>query len=178
MKIKKNSELTKVNKSVRILQSGKHTPEGHNNTSHNSSNRPLGRDPPHTNFPWTFPSLWVLKASVPMSHKNHFGMHPVTMEQPQNKLITLPSNCGQYCAKPYMFSCPPVIYFSTLYSEASNNYQFHLYPRFPKPFFSETTPIKFLCSTLLAWIPEATHLTPQTLHFLPRSVNTLQSISN
>jgi hypothetical protein len=64
------------------------------------------------------------------------------------------------------------------YSEASNIHQFHLHPHFPKPFFSEPTPIKSLCSTHPAWTPATTPLTPQALHFLPRSVNTLQSVSN
>lgn len=86
--------------------------------------------------------------------------------------------CSQYCGKtPYAFLSSSFLFLYTN-SETSNNYQFHLYPHFPKPFFSEPTPIKSLCSTLLAWIPEATHLTLQVLHFLPRSVNTLQSISN
>jgi len=103
----------------------------------------------------------------------------VTTEQPQKKLITLQSNCSQYSAKLHTFSCPPVFDFSTLYSEASNTYQFHLLPHLSKPFFSAPTPIKYLhCSTLLAWIPEATQFTPQALHFLPCYVNTLQSISS
>jgi len=99
--------------------------------------------------------------------QKHFGMHPVTMEQPQKKLITLQSNCNQYSVKLHTFSCPPVFDFSTLYSEACNSYQFYLHPNFPKSFLSVPTPIKSLCCTLLAWIPEATHFTPPALHFPP-----------
>ena len=109
--------------------------------------------------------------------KIRFWKHPVTMEQPQNKPTTLQSNCSQYSAKLNTFSRPPDFNFSTLYSEATNNYQFHLHPYFPKPFFSVPTTIKSLCCTLEAWIPEESCLTPQALHFLPHSVNTLQSIS-
>jgi len=97
----------------------------------------------------------------------------VHMELPQNKLIILQSNCGQYYAKPCTFSCPQVFDFSTLYSEASNNYQFTIYTHIsPKPFFSVPTPNKSPCSTILAWIPEATHLTKQ-VYFLQHYVNTL-----
>jgi hypothetical protein len=135
-------------------------------------------DPNHTDLPWKFPGLWVLKTSI-LKSKKHCGKHPVTMKQPQNKLTTLQSNCGQYSAKPRMFPYPKsFLYLYTIFTskhqlsiQASINYQFHLHPHFPKPFFSVPTPNKFLCSRLLAWISEATHLTPQALHFLQRSFN-------
>jgi len=88
----------------------------------------------HTDLPKKFLGLWVLKTFVLMSQKN-FGTHPVTTEKPQNNLITLQSKCSQYSAKLHTFSCPPVFDFSTLYSEASNNYQFYLHPHFPKTIF-------------------------------------------
>jgi hypothetical protein len=123
-------------------------------------------------IPW----LMGFKDYCPDVTKKYFEMHPVTMEQSQNKLITLQS-VVTIPQNPVRF---PVLQFSISlhYSEASNNHQFHLHPHFPKPSFSVCAPITSLCSTLLASIPEATHLNPQTPHFLPCSVNTLQSISN
>ena len=74
-----------------------------------------------SNSYWFAPDIpWFLsfKDLCPNSPKNHFGKHPVIMEQPKNALIPFQSNCGKYSPKPCTFSYP-AFDFSTLYSKAS-----------------------------------------------------------
>jgi hypothetical protein len=103
--------------------------------------------------------------------------HPIRGQPPQNSPKAISLHCSLFLVSilqnPVCFLA--LQFFISLHHirEASNIYQFHLHPHFPKPFLCDAKPIKSVRSTVVVWILEALNITPKALYFLPSSVITL-----